>query len=53
MEAYAMVKTESSVNADTISVSQIHEKLEKGYSDLEKGNVEDADSAFAAFRDKH
>lgn len=30
-----------------------HQKLEKGYADIEKGNVEDAASAFAAFRDRH
>lgn len=27
-------------------ITQIHQKLEKGYADIEKGNVEDADSAF-------
>lgn len=35
-------KTANSVNADIMSASQIHQKLEKGYSDIEKGNVEDA-----------
>ena len=33
--------------------SQIHHKLEKGYADIEKGNVEDAASAFVAFRERH
>ena len=28
-------------------------KLEKGYADIEKGNVEDAASAFVAFRERH
>lgn len=46
-------KTANSVNADTMSVSQIHQKLEKGYADIEKGNVEDAAGAFAAFRERH
>ena len=32
----------NSVNADMMSVTQIHQKLEKGYADIEKGNVEDA-----------
>lgn len=36
-----------------MSVEQIHHKLEKGYADIEKGNVEDAASAFATFRDRH
>lgn len=31
------------VNPD---VKEIHRKLEKGYADIEKGNVEDAASAF-------
>lgn len=46
-------KTANSFNADMMSVSQIHQKLEKGYADIEKGNVEDAASAFAAFRERH
>ena len=40
-------------NADMMSVTQIHQKLEKGYADIEKGNVEDAASAFVAFRERH
>lgn len=46
-------KPAHSINSDIMSVSQIHEKLEKGYADIEKGNVEDAASAFAAFRERH
>ena len=46
-------KTANTVNADMMSVEQIHRKLEKGYADIEKGNVEDAASAFAAFRERH
>ena len=37
-------KAANSVNADMMSVTQIHQKLEKGYADIEKGNVEDAAS---------
>lgn len=44
-------KAANSVNADMMSVTQIHQKLEKG--DIEKGNVEDAASAFVAFRERH
>ena len=59
MEVYSMGKTETlnirvnpdvKGNADMMSVTQIHQKLEKGYADIEKGNVEDAASAFVAFR---
>ena len=46
-------KAPESVNADMMSVSQLHEKLEKRYADIEKGNVEDAVSAFEAFRKRH
>ena len=41
------------MNADMMSVTQIHQKLKKGYADIEKGNVEDAASAFVAFRARH
>ena len=34
-------KAANSVNADMMSATQIHQKLEKGYADIEKGNVED------------
>ena len=40
-------------NADMMSVTQIHQKLEKGYADIETGNVEDAASAFVAFKSRH
>ncbi len=46
-------KTANSVNADMMSVSEVHQKLEKGYADFEKGNVEDAASAFRSFRERH
>ena len=46
-------KAANAVNADMMSVEQIHRKLEKGYADIENGNVEDAASAFAAFRERH
>lgn len=62
MEVYSMGKTATlnirvnpdvKGNADMMSVTQIHQKLEKGYADIEKGNVEDAASAFVAFRARH
>jgi len=46
-------KTANSVNADMMTAAQIHQKLEKGYANIEKGNVEDAASAFAAFKERH
>lgn len=62
MEVYSMGKTETlnirvnpdvKGNADMMSITQIHQKLEKGYADIEKGNVEDAASAFVAFKSRH
>lgn len=46
-------KTANSVNADMMTAEQLHEKLEKGYADIEKGNTQDADSAFTKFKEKH
>ena len=46
-------KAASTVNTEMMSVEEIHRKLEKGYTDIEKENVEDAASAFAAFRERH
>lgn len=43
----------STVNVDMMSVEQIRQKLEKGYEDMEKGNIHDAASAFEAFMEKH
>ena len=53
MKRCVLPKAANSVNADMMSVTQTHQKLEKGYADIEKGNVEDAASAFVAFRERH
>ena len=53
LKQISLPKAANSVNADMMSVTQIHQKLEKGYADIEKGNVEDAASAFVAFRERH
>ena len=42
-----------SINADTMYGEQLHEKLKKGYDDIENGNVEDSVCAFEDFREKH
>ena len=46
-------KIPDSINADTMSGEQLHEKLKKGYDDIENGNVEDSVRAFEDFRKKH
>lgn len=45
-------KAASSVNADLMTTDELHAKLEKGYADIEKGNVQDAAAAFAKFKEK-
>lgn len=46
-------KVPASVNADLISVEEIHSKLQEGYEDVKAGRVQDAASAFAKFRENH
>ena len=45
-------KAPATVNADLMSNEEIHAKLQKGYDDIQAGNVEDASKAFARFREK-
>ena len=35
-----------------MSSDELHEKLKKGYADIEAGNVQNAAEAFAVFREK-
>ena len=49
----ALPKAPASVNADGMTAQQIHEKLQKGYEDVEAGRVQDAADAFGRFREKH
>lgn len=51
--AVSLPKAPADVNADYMTVSKLHEKLEKGYADLESGHVQDAATAFRAFKEKH
>lgn len=46
-------KVPESINADTMTSAELHAKLDKGYEDIDKGNVVDAADAFAKFREKH
>jgi len=46
-------KVPASINTDLMSVDEIHELLMAGYSDIEKGNVQDASKAFEKFRKMH
>lgn len=47
-----LAKAPVSVNADMMSDEDLHAKLQKGYEDMECGNVENAAEAFARFRER-
>ena len=51
--AITLPKAPNSVNADTMSVSQIRDKLNEGLSDIESGRVRSAKEAFERFREGH
>lgn len=36
-----------------MTTEEIHQKLEKGYNDIDAGRVQNATEAFAKFREKH
>ncbi len=38
------------VNADLMTTEELHAKLQKGYADMEAGNIQDAAEAFEKFR---
>ena len=42
----ALPKAPQSVNADMMSVEEIHAELQEGYDDIKAGRVQDAASAF-------
>ena len=50
--AVTLPKAPDVINADLMTDEQIHEKLQKGYDDMQAGRIQDAASAFAMFREK-
>ena len=50
--AVTLPKAPDVINADLMTDEQIHEKLQKGYDDMQAGRIQDASSAFAKFREK-
>lgn len=49
----ALPKAPQSINADLMSVEEIHAELQKGYDDIDAGRVQDAASAFVKFRESN
>lgn len=46
-------KPDKSISADEMTSAELHTKLDKGFEDIEKGNVVNAAEAFAKFRETH
>lgn len=51
--AVTLPKAPETINADLMTVEKLQAKLQKGYDDIEAGNVQSAAEAFAKFRKKH
>ena len=49
----ALPQAPDSINADLMTTTEIHAKLQEGFDDIEAGRVQDAKVAFAAFRENH
>lgn len=48
-----LAKVPAIVNADTMTTEQLRAELHVGYQDMLDGNVQDASTAFARFRESH
>lgn len=48
--AVSLPKVPASINADAMNAAELRAALKAGYDDIEAGNVQDASSAFTAFR---
>lgn len=51
--AVTLPKAPESINADFMTVEELHTKLARSYDDIEKGNVQNASEAFMRFRESH
>lgn len=51
--AVVLPKAPDPVNADLMTIEEIHAKLQEGYDDMKDGKVQDAATAFAKFGEKH
>ena len=44
------MKAPNSSNMDSMTIEEIHAKIQKGYDDIEAGKLQSAASAFAKFQ---
>lgn len=49
----SLPKAPASINADEMSAQELHSALQAGYQEMQDGHVQDANQAFAAFRESH
>lgn len=49
----SLPKVPAAIHADAMTAEEIHQKLEKGYNDIEAGRIQNAAEAFARFRENH
>lgn len=49
----ALPNAPSVLNADLMTVEEIHTKLQEGYDDFQAGKVQNAASAFKKFRENY
>ena len=51
--AVTLPKAPDSINADFMTDEEFHAKLQKGYDDMQVGKMQNAENAFAKFRESH
>ena len=51
--AVTLPKVPDTINMDLMTTEELHEKLQEGFDDIKTGNVQNASSAFAKFRENH
>lgn len=48
-----LTKAPNAINANLMTVDEIHVMLQEGYEDIVAGRIQDASAAFAKFTEKH
>lgn len=51
--AVSLPKAPEAIRADDMTVQQLRHALMEGYEDMKSGKVQDAEAAFAKFREAH
>lgn len=49
--AVTLMKVPQPINADLMTMEEIHERLQEGYDDMKVAKVQDVATAFAKFRE--